>query len=54
MKWSLVVVDEAQRMKNKSGKLQQTLHNFKWQQCVLLTGTPLQVALAPPLHSRTT
>lgn len=42
MKWSLVVVDEAQRMKNKSGKLQQTLHNFKWQQCVLLTGTPLQ------------
>ena len=36
------MVDEAQRMKNKSGKLQQTLHQIHWQQCVLLTGTPLQ------------
>ena len=42
IRWSLVVVDEAQRMKNKSGKLQQTLHMIRWQQCVLLTGTPLQ------------
>lgn len=42
IKWSLVVIDEAQRMKNKTGKLQQTLRMMRWQQCVLLTGTPLQ------------
>lgn len=29
-------------MKNKSGRLQQTLHQFHYQQSVLLTGTPLQ------------
>ena len=29
-------------MKNKSGRLQQTLHQLHYQQSVLLTGTPLQ------------
>lgn len=29
-------------MKNKTSKLQQTLRLIHWQQCVLLTGTPLQ------------
>ena len=42
IRWSLVVVDEAQRMKNKAGRLQQMLHQIRWQQAVLLTGTPLQ------------
>lgn len=37
-----MVVDEAQRMKNKAGRLQQMLHQIHWQQSVLLTGTPLQ------------
>ncbi len=29
-------------MKNKAGRLQQMLHQIRWQQAVLLTGTPLQ------------
>lgn len=43
MKWQTLVVDEAHRLKNKSSKLSSLIHkNFKYDNILLLTGTPLQ------------
>jgi len=41
--WQLFVVDEAHRLKNKNSKLSTIIHNnFSYENCLLLTGTPLQ------------
>ena len=43
--WSLVVVDEAQKLKQPTTKLFRALkQDYCWQDCLLLTGTPIQVA----------
>lgn len=41
--WQVLVVDEAHRLKNKGSKLSSLIHkNFKYENILLLTGTPLQ------------
>ena len=40
--WEIIVIDEAQRLKNKQSKLLQTLNHFTLNYKILLTGTPLQ------------
>lgn len=40
--WRYVVIDEAHKLKNREAKLLQSLHNFSWDSCLLMTGTPLQ------------
>ncbi|GLE06032.1 hypothetical protein PINS_up015243 [Pythium insidiosum] len=43
VKWQLLVVDEAHRLKNRSSKLSVTIRkNFTYDNILLLTGTPLQ------------
>lgn len=43
VKWQLVVVDEAHRLKNRNSKLSVTIQkNFVYENILLLTGTPLQ------------
>ncbi|TMW60949.1 hypothetical protein Poli38472_000991 [Pythium oligandrum] len=43
VKWQLVVVDEAHRLKNRNSKLSVILRDrFSYQNILLLTGTPLQ------------
>eukprot|EP00949_MAST-11_sp_MAST-11-sp1_P004235 g4235.t1 len=42
VKWSLLVVDEAHRLKSIKSKLGAQLRAIKWDSCVLLTGTPIQ------------
>ena len=43
--YEVLIVDEAQRLKNKTSKLFQCLLNYKFNFKVLLTGTPLQNTL---------
>lgn len=40
--WKVLIVDEAQRLKNCSSKLIQHLRQFKTSHKILLTGTPIQ------------
>ncbi|DAZ97083.1 TPA: hypothetical protein N0F65_001267 [Lagenidium giganteum] len=40
--WRYVVIDEAHKLKNREAKILQTLRNFKFDSCLLMTGTPLQ------------
>lgn len=40
--WRYMIIDEAQRMKDRESKLSRTLDKFKVQRRLLLTGTPLQ------------
>ncbi|ELP87418.1 chromodomain helicase hrp1, putative [Entamoeba invadens IP1] len=40
--WFVVVIDEAQRLKNKDSKLLKTLSSLKTDHKILLTGTPIQ------------
>lgn len=43
IRWELIVVDEAQRIKNHESKLAIALrHNMKFHRSLLLTGTPIQ------------
>jgi len=42
VRWDLLVVDEAQRIKNYSGKLGSTLRDFNFNHKLLHTGTPIQ------------
>ncbi|KAG7390037.1 hypothetical protein PHYPSEUDO_008999 [Phytophthora pseudosyringae] len=40
--WRYIVIDEAHKLKNREAKLLQVLHDFTWDSCLLMTGTPLQ------------
>lgn len=41
--WDMIIVDEAHKLKNYESKLSSTLREeYKFQNCLLLTGTPLQ------------
>lgn len=40
--WRYIVIDEAHKLKNREAKLLQSLQNFEWDSCLLMTGTPLQ------------
>ena len=43
IQWDVIVVDEAHKLKNYDSKLSCTLRNeYSYQNCLLLTGTPLQ------------
>jgi SWI/SNF-related matrix-associated actin-dependent regulator of chromatin subfamily A member 2/4 len=42
VEWKYIVIDEAQRMKDRKSKLAQDLDRFTTQRRLLLTGTPLQ------------
>jgi len=44
--WSVLVVDEAHRLKNATSKAATSLRNFDFDRSLLLTGTPLQNNLA--------
>ena len=49
-RWSILVVDEAHRLKNSESKLHKSLSNIHSEHRVLLTGTPLQNTIEE-LHS---
>ena len=40
--WKVLIVDEAHRLKNHQSRLFEVMMNIPRQQCILLTGTPLQ------------
>lgn len=40
--WKYIIIDEAQRMKDRDSKLARDLETFSSQRRLLLTGTPLQ------------
>lgn len=42
MDWHYIIIDEAQRMKDRQSKLARDLDRFVAQRRLLLTGTPLQ------------
>ena len=42
IEWRYLVVDEAQRIKNRNCTLYKKLNEIKWIHCTLLTGTPIQ------------
>lgn len=42
VRWRALVVDEAHRLKNKSSKLAVELAQYRFDHCLMLTGTPLQ------------
>lgn len=42
MDWQYIVIDEAQRMKDRQSKLARDLDRFSAQRRLLLSGTPLQ------------
>lgn len=41
--WKYIVIDEAQRMKDRDSVLARDLDRYRCQRRLLLTGTPLQV-----------
>lgn len=41
--WKYIVIDEAQRMKDRESVLARDLDRYRCQRRLLLTGTPLQV-----------
>jgi SWI/SNF-related matrix-associated actin-dependent regulator of chromatin subfamily A protein 2/4 len=43
--WKYIIIDEAQRMKDRESKLSRDLDRFVCQRRLLLTGTPLQVCI---------
>ena len=42
VEWKYIIIDEAQRMKDRESKLAKDLDRFKAARRLLLTGTPLQ------------
>ena len=45
IEWKYLIIDEAQRMKDRESRLSRDLDRFRCQRRLLLTGTPLQVIL---------
>lgn len=43
VEWKYMIIDEAQRMKDRESRLARDLDRFSCQRRLLLTGTPLQV-----------
>lgn len=43
--WKYIIIDEAQRMKDRESVLARDLDRYRCQRRLLLTGTPLQVWL---------
>lgn len=43
--WKYIIIDEAQRMKDRDSVLARDLDRYRCQRRLLLTGTPLQVKL---------
>ena len=43
--WKYIIIDEAQRMKDRESVLARDLDRYRCQRRLLLTGTPLQVCL---------
>lgn len=51
--WKYMIIDEAQRMKDRESRLARDLDRFRCQRRLLLTGTPLQVGVKPSkIYSR--
>jgi hypothetical protein len=46
VEWKYIIIDEAQRMKDRESRLARDLDRFRCHRRLLLTGTPLQVHLA--------
>jgi hypothetical protein len=46
IKWAVLMVDEAQRLKSHTSALYEKLFDMDFNHCVLITGTPLQVRLS--------
>ena len=44
--WKYIIIDEAQRLKDREGRLSRDLDKFRAQRRLLLTGTPLQNELS--------
>ena len=44
--WKYIIIDEAQRMKDRDSVLARDLDRYRCQRRLLLTGTPLQVCFA--------
>ena len=44
--WKYIIIDEAQRMKDRDSVLARDLDRYRCQRRLLLTGTPLQVYFA--------
>ncbi|CAK4084669.1 unnamed protein product [Aphanomyces euteiches] len=42
IRWRYIVIDEAHKLKNRDAKLLVSLRSFRWDSCLLMTGTPLQ------------
>lgn len=45
VEWKYIIIDEAQRMKDRESRLARDLDRFRCHRRLLLTGTPLQVNL---------
>lgn len=43
--WNYIIIDEAQRMKDRESVLAHNLDRYRCQRRLLLTGTPLQVCI---------
>lgn len=48
--WKYIIIDEAQRMKDRESVLARDLDRYRCQRRLLLTGTPLQVLTIVTLH----
>ena len=48
--WKYIIIDEAQRMKDRESVLARDLDRYRCQRRLLLTGTPLQVLTIVMLH----
>jgi len=52
--WKYIIIDEAQRMKDRESVLARDLDRYRCQRRLLLTGTPLQVCLLTIYYLNTT
>lgn len=50
--WKYIIIDEAQRMKDRESVLARDLDKYRCQRRLLLTGTPLQVCYVAILFSQ--